>query len=76
MLSNTLVKLGGVFVVALPAVFLGGAVYSKLTGGELKDGFLKIYEVLYIIPGAQQPAQGRQQLAVSSLSSRNLFVQA
>ena len=52
MLSNTFVKLGGVFAVAMPAVFVGGAIYSKLTGGELTDGFLKIYEVLYIIPGA------------------------
>lgn len=53
MLSNTVTKLGGVFLFALPAVIVGGQLYSLVSGGTLAEGFLKIYETLYIIPGAQ-----------------------
>ena len=51
MLSNTIVKLGAVFVFATPAVVIGGELYSMLTGTSPAEGFLKIYSVLYIIPG-------------------------
>lgn len=52
MLSNTVVKLCAVFLFATPAVLVGGEVYSILTGSTPLEGFLKIYSVLYIIPGA------------------------
>ena len=53
MLSNTIVKLLAVFLFATPAVLIGGELYSILQPGvTLWDGFLKIYSVLYIIPGA------------------------
>ena len=51
MLSNTVTKLFGVFLFALPAVVIGGEVYSIVTGDPLAEGFLKIYSTLYIIPG-------------------------
>lgn len=52
MLSNTLVKLLSVFLFATPAVLVGGELYSLLQPDtSLWDGFLKIYSVLYIIPG-------------------------
>ena len=51
MLSNTIVKLSAVFLFATPAVLIGGEVYSILTGSTPLEGFLKIYSVLYIIPG-------------------------
>ena len=53
MLSNTIVKLSAVFLFATPAVLIGGEVYSILTGSSPLEGFLKIYSVLYIIPGTQ-----------------------
>ena len=53
MLGNTLVKLLAVFMFATPAVLVGGELYSVLQPDtSLWDGFLKIYSVLYIIPGA------------------------
>ena len=55
MLSNTVTKLGGVFLFALPAVIVGGQLYSLVSGGTLAEGFLKIYETLYIIPGDPEP---------------------
>lgn len=52
MLSNTLVKLMAVFLFATPAVLIGGELYSILQPDtSLWQGFLKIYSVLYIIPG-------------------------
>ena len=51
MLSNTIVKLSAVFLFATPAVIIGGELYSILTGSSPAEGFLKIYSVLYIIPG-------------------------
>ena len=51
MLSNTLVKLTAVFLLATPAVLVGGQLYSILTGTPPLEGFLKIYSVLYLIPG-------------------------
>lgn len=72
MLSNTIVKLLAVFVFATPAVLIGGQVYSLLQPNtSLWQGFLKIYSVLYIIPGmlhasrmstAMQPAFSRMQM--------------
>ena len=57
MLSNTLVKLLAVFLFATPAVLVGGELYSLLQPDtSLWDGFLKIYSVLYIIPGWQASA--------------------
>lgn len=53
MLSNTIVKLSAVFLFATPAVLIGGEVYSILTGSSPLEGFLKIYSVLYIIPGEE-----------------------
>ena len=55
MLSNTIVKLSAVFLFATPAVLIGGEIYSVLTGSTPLEGFLKIYSVLYIIPGIQPP---------------------
>ena len=56
MLSNTLVKLLAVFGFATPAVLVGGELYSILQPDtSLWDGFLKIYSVLYIIPGDSWP---------------------
>ena len=55
MLSNTLVKLTAVFLFATPAVLIGGQLYSILTGTSPLEGFLKIYSVLYLIPGEQLP---------------------
>ena len=52
MLSNTIVKLLAVFGFATPAVLVGGELYSLLQPNTtLTEGFLKIYSVLYIIPG-------------------------
>ncbi|KAK9797001.1 hypothetical protein WJX73_002827 [Symbiochloris irregularis] len=52
MLSNTIVKLLAVFLFATPAVLIGGQLYSLLQPNtSLYEGFLKIYSVLYIIPG-------------------------
>jgi len=55
MLSNTIVKLSAVFLFATPAVLIGGELYALLTGGTPAEGFLKIYSVLYIIPGTPRP---------------------
>ena len=52
MLGNTVVKLAAVFASALPIVLIGGEVYAWITGDPLFEGFLKIFSVLYIIPGA------------------------
>lgn len=57
MLSNTIVKLSAVFLFATPAVLIGGEVYALLTGSTPLEGFLKIYSVLYIIPGKHCPSE-------------------
>ena len=53
MLSNIAVKLAAVFIFALPAVIVGGEIYSLLTGSSVWEGFIKIYSTLYLIPGKQ-----------------------
>lgn len=58
MLSNTIVKLLAVFLFATPAVVIGGEIYSLLTGSTALEGFLKIYSVLYIIPGEPPQKKG------------------
>ena len=47
MLSNTVTKLGGVFLFALPAVVVGGQIYSLVAGAPLTEGLLKIYVRLH-----------------------------
>ena len=51
MLSNTAVKIGALLLFALPAVLVGGEVYSSITGQPATNGFIKIYSVLLMIPG-------------------------
>lgn len=51
MLSNTIVKIFMVFLFAMPAVIVGGELYSVITGEPQWEGLLKVYSVLYIIPG-------------------------
>ncbi|KAK9814063.1 hypothetical protein WJX72_000188 [[Myrmecia] bisecta] len=57
MLSNTAVKLVSVFAFAAPLVLVGGELYSWATGKPLSEGFLKIYSVLYIVPGVNVLAE-------------------
>ena len=70
MLSNTIVKLSAVFLFATPAVLIGGEVYSVLTGSTPLEGFLKIYSVLYIIPG-DSPLLGPRSYGSLCSKSRN-----
>lgn len=51
MLSNTVVKISSLVIVALPAVLIGGEIYSSITGQPATNGFVKIYSVLLMIPG-------------------------
>ncbi|KAL3158654.1 hypothetical protein ABBQ32_011397 [Trebouxia sp. C0010 RCD-2024] len=51
MLSNTAVKISSLIIVALPAVLVGGEIYSGITGQPATNGFIKIYSVLLMIPG-------------------------
>ena len=51
MLSNTVVKISSLVIVALPAVLIGGEIYSAITGQPATNGFIKIYSVLLMIPG-------------------------
>lgn len=51
MLSNTAVKIFSLIIVALPAVLVGGEIYSGITGQPATNGFIKIYSVLLMIPG-------------------------
>lgn len=51
MLSNTAVKISSLMAIALPAVLIGGEVYSQITGQPATNGFIKIYSVLLMIPG-------------------------
>ena len=51
MLSNTAVKVGSLFLFALPAVIVFGELYSRITGQPATSGFIKIYSVLLMIPG-------------------------
>ena len=52
MLSNTAVKIGALLLFALPAVLVFGEIYSGITGQPATNGFVKIYSVLLMIPGA------------------------
>ena len=51
MLSNTAVKIFSLMAIALPAVLVGGELYSQITGQPATNGFIKIYSVLLMIPG-------------------------
>lgn len=51
MLSNTAVKITALTAVTLPAVLVGGEIYSIITGQPASLGFIKIYSVLLMIPG-------------------------
>lgn len=54
LLANVLVKIGAVFTVALPLVWLGGLLYHCTSGESLQISLFKVYAVLYRAPG--QPA--------------------
>lgn len=51
MLSSTVVKVSSLVILALPAVLIGGEIYSAITGQPATNGFIKIYSVLLMIPG-------------------------
>ena len=51
MLSNTAVKISALTAITLPAVLIGGEIYSAITGQPASLGFIKIYSVLLMIPG-------------------------
>ena len=51
LLANVLVKIGAVFTVALPLVWLGGLLYHCTSGESLQISLFKVYAVLYRAPG-------------------------
>ena len=51
LLANVLVKIGAVFTVALPLVWLGGLLYHCTSGETLQVSLFKVYAVLYRAPG-------------------------
>ena len=51
LLANVLVKIGAVFTVALPLVWLGGLLYHCTSGENLQVSLFKVYAVLYRAPG-------------------------
>ena len=51
LLANVLVKIGAVFTVALPLVWLGGLLYHCTSGESLQVSLFKVYAVLYRAPG-------------------------
>ncbi|KAL3151949.1 hypothetical protein ABBQ32_001075 [Trebouxia sp. C0010 RCD-2024] len=53
LLANVLVKIGAVFTVALPLVWLGGLLYHCTSGESLQISLFKVYAVLYRAPGAK-----------------------
>lgn len=53
LLANVLVKIGAVFTVALPLVWLGGLLYHCTSGENLQVSLFKVYAVLYRAPGAK-----------------------
>ena len=53
LLANVLVKIGAVFTVALPLVWLGGLLYHCTSGETLQVSLFKVYAVLYRAPGMQ-----------------------
>lgn len=55
LLANVLVKIGAVFTIALPLVWLGGLLYHCTSGESLQISLFKVYAVLYRAPG--QPHQ-------------------
>lgn len=59
MLSNTAVKISALTAVTLPAVLIGGEIYSAITGQPASLGFIKIYSVLLMIPGTDAPVAVR-----------------
>lgn len=52
LLANVLVKIGAVFTVALPLVWLGGLLYHCTSGESLQISLFKVYAVLYRAPGS------------------------
>ena len=59
LLANVLVKIGAVFTVALPLVWLGGLLYHCTSGETLQVSLFKVYAVLYRAPGMLHPAPYR-----------------
>ena len=55
LLANVLVKIGAVFTVALPLVWLGGLLYHCTSGETLQVSLFKVYAVLYRAPGDVTP---------------------
>lgn len=55
LLANVLVKIGAVFTVALPLVWLGGLLYHCTSGESLQISLFKVYAVLYRAPGMYAP---------------------
>lgn len=53
LLANVLVKIGAVFTIALPLVWLGGLLYHCTSGESLQVSLFKVYAVLYRAPGAK-----------------------
>ncbi len=51
LLANVLVKIGAVFTIALPLVWLGGLLYHCTSGESLQISLFKVYAVLYRAPG-------------------------
>ena len=54
LLANVLVKIGAVFTIALPLVWLGGLLYHCTSGESLQVSLFKVYAVLYRAPGKLQ----------------------
>lgn len=69
MLSNTAVKISALTAITLPAVLIGGEIYSAITGQPASLGFIKIYSVLLMIPGMHPIA-----FVPFSLSEHSLLV--
>ncbi|GAB4822281.1 hypothetical protein N2152v2_009327 [Parachlorella kessleri] len=53
MASHIALKILAVFVVAAPIVYLGGVLYSLITGAPIQLGLLKVYSVIIRVPGAK-----------------------